>query len=252
MNRKTLFILAAVLFLGIVLSAWLVGRSLQRFKLEDRYISVKGFAEREVKADLVIWTIKVGLGSNDLQEGSASMESAKSKVIQFLMSNGISRSEITEKDLTVQDRQANAYEAPNANYTFRYILRETIEVRSQKVDLVQQVSRKTRNLLNAGVVLSNEEWNGSGLKFIFTKLNQIKPEMLTEAINNAKKAAVQFTRESGTDLGALRKASQGYFSIQDRDEFLSSQNEGGNAYMQGKSDLFKTVRVVISVDYMVD
>lgn len=101
-------------------------------------------------------------------------------------------------------------------------------------------------------MLSNEEWNGSGLKFIYTKLNQIKPEMITEAINNAKNAAAQFTRESNTRLGRLRKASQGFFSIQDRDEFLSSQSEGGNAYAQGRSDLYKTVRVVISVDYTVE
>ncbi|MGV3509095.1 MAG: SIMPL domain-containing protein [Sphingobacteriaceae bacterium] len=252
MSRKLLLIISAITILGIILSAWLIGRSLQRFKIDDRYISVKGFSEREVKADLVIWTLKVGVGSNDLQEGSAAMEAAKMKVREFLRKNGISASEITEKDLTVQDRQANAYESPNSNYTFRYIIRETIEVRSQKVDLVQQVSRKTGELLNAGVALNTEEWNGSGLKFIFTKLNEIKPDMLTEAIKNAKNAAVQFTRESDTNLGTLRKASQGLFSIQDRDEFLSSQNESGNAYALGKSDLFKTVRVVISVEYTVD
>lgn len=118
--------------------------------------------------------------------------------------------------------------------------------------MVQQVSRKTGDLLNAGVVLSTDEWSGSGLKFIFSKLNQIKPKMLTEAINNAKNAAVQFTRESNTQLGTLRKASQGLFSIQDRDDFLSSQNESGHAYPQGKSDIYKTVRVVISVDYTVE
>jgi hypothetical protein len=222
MTRKNLIIVFAGTCLTFILSAWFIGRSIERFKKEDRYISVKGFAEREVKADLVIWTLKVGIGSNDPQEGSAAMETAKSKVIQFLLRNGISRSEITQKDLTVQDRQEHAYEAANARYTFRYLLRESIEVRSQKVDLVQQVSRKTGDLLNAGVVLSTEEWNGAGLKFIFTKLN------------------------------TMRKASQGLFSIQDRDEFLSSQNENGQAYAQGKSDLFKTVRVVISVDYTVE
>lgn len=75
---------------------------------------------------------------------------------------------------------------------------------------------------------------------------------MTEAIKNAKDAAVRFTRESDTHLGALRKASQGLFSVQDRDEFPSSQSESGNAYPQGRSDLYKTVRVIISVDYSVE
>ncbi|MEJ6979372.1 SIMPL domain-containing protein [Pedobacter sp. P351] len=252
MTRTSLFIVSFIVVCGAIFSAWLIGRALERFKKEDRYISVKGFAEREVKADMVIWSLKVGLGSNDLRAGSAAMEIAKNQVIGFLLKNGINSSEITEKDLNVQDRQANAYEAPNANYTFRYIIRETIEVRSQKVDLVQRVSRKTGDLLTAGVVLSTDEWSGSGLKFIFSKLNEIKPKMLTEAINNARNAAVQFTRESNTQLGSLRKASQGLFSIQDRDDFLSSQNESGHAYPPGKSDIYKTVRVVISVDYTVE
>lgn len=250
MDKKPLYIILAVSFFGFIIGAAILARSLERFKKEDRYISVKGFAEREVKADLVIWTMKMGIGTNNLQEGSAEMAANKAKVIQFLIKNGIKASEITEKDIMVQDKQANAYEA--ARITLRYFIQETIEVRSAHVDNVQKVSRKTGDLLNAGVVLTKEEWNGSGLKFIFTKLKQIKPDMLTEAIKNAKDAAIQFTRESGTHLGALRKASQGLFSVQDRDEFLSSQSESGNAYPQGRSDLYKTVRVVISVDYSVD
>lgn len=101
MTRTSLFIVSFLIVFGAILSAWLIGRSLERFKKEDRYISVKGFAEREVKADMVIWSLKVGLGSNDLRSGSAAMETAKDQVIGFLLKNGINSSEITEKDLNV-------------------------------------------------------------------------------------------------------------------------------------------------------
>ena len=110
----------------------------------------------------------------------------------------------------------------------------------------------TSELLNAGVALSTKnDWQGSGLRYIFTKLSDIKPTMIVEAINNAEKAATEFAKESNTSLGKLRRASQGLFSIQDRDESLAGGGEGGG-YDNGTSQLFKKVRVVISADYSLD
>jgi uncharacterized protein len=252
MEKKSTLIIAATIVIGLVLGSFILGKSFERFRKEDRYISVKGFAEREVKADLAIWSIKVRIAYNDLQEGSRSIDVAKNKVIQFLIKNGIDPKEIIQRDLTVSDKQADQYSAPNSGEKLRYIIEETIEVRSNNVDNIQNVSRMTSELLGAGVALSTRnDWQGGGLKFLFTKLNDIKPAMLAEATRNAKSAAVQFTKESDTKLGKMRKASQGLFSIADRDEASSGQGEGGYA-PAGTSDLFKKVRVVISVDYSIE
>ncbi len=252
MERKNIFLVSLSIVAGLIICGYLLGRSLQRFKKEDRYISVKGFSEREVKADLVIWSIKLRVASNDLQEGSKSINASKIKVTTFLTKNGINQNEIIQRDLAVNDRQANEYEPASNVNNFRYTIEETIEVRSNNVDVVQKVSRMTSELLNAGVALSTKnDWTGSGIKFIFTKLNEIKPGMITDAIKNAQSAAEQFTRESHTSLGTIRKASQGLFSIQDRDEFASGQVDG-QYYSQGNSDLFKKIKVVISVDYSIE
>lgn len=250
-KRGNLFIALAIL-LGLIAGAYILGKSLQRFRTDDRFISVKGFAEREVKADLVIWSFKIRITTNDLQEGNASLATATKKVNDFLIKNGISASEITQQDLTVTDKQANEYGGQNTNERFRYIIQETIEVRSNNVDRVQSVSRMTSELLDAGVALSTtNDYRGTGLRFIFTKLNQIKPEMLAEATRNARLAAEEFTKESKTDLGKMRKASQGLFSILDRDESLAGGGEGGY-YASGTSDLYKKIRVVISVEYSIE
>ncbi len=250
-KQKNIFS-AVLLFLGLLIGAYILGKSFERFRKEDRYISVKGFSEREVKADLVIWSIKIRMVNNDLIEGHAALESAKTKVIEFLKNKGVDAKEIIPMNLAVTDRQANEYGQVNQSDRFRYIIEESIEVRSNQVDSIQKISRMTSELLNAGVALSTkDEWRGSGLKFIFTKLNAIKPEMLAEAIQNAKGAAEQFTKESNTYLGKLRKASQGLFSIQDRDASLSGAPEG-DYYSGSTSDLYKKVRVVISVDYSIE
>ena len=93
-------------------------------------------------------------------------------------------------------------------------------------------------------------WLFNALRFIYTKLNEVKPIMLAEATRNAKKAGEEFARESDTRLGKMRKATQGLFSIVDRDASLSGQADGG--YYSGSADIYKKIRVVISVDYSID
>lgn len=248
MDKTAAYIKSISLVIGLILASYILGSSLQRFKSEDRFITVKGFSEKEVKADLAIWTIKIRVVDNDLIKGNSSLELSKKKVVDFLVAKGISTNEINSLDIMVIDNQANEYAANNGN-RMRYIIEETVEVRSNNVDLVQSISRMTNELLSAGVALSTKsDWTGSGLQFIFTQLNTIKPDMIVEAIRNAKDAAVQFAKESDTKLGKLRKASQGLFSIQDRDDTL---NDGGPA-RNGTSGIMKKVRVVISAEYSIE
>lgn len=249
MQKSSSFIVAIAIVAGLTIFAVIIGKSLQRFKSDDRYISVKGFSEREFKSDFVIWSLKVRIATNDLTEGSKSMETSRQKVVRFLTKNGIHLNEITRQGLTVTDRHANEY-APPSGINLRYIIEETVEVRSNNVDTVQKVSRMTNELLDAGVALAgSNEWRGSGLKYLFTKLNSIKPDMLAEATRNAGEAAEQFTKESKTSLGKMRKANQGLFSILDRDESLGGTHDGG--YAANTNDIFKKIRVVISVEYSI-
>ena len=249
MENRNAIIRSFGLVIGITIGALILGQALKRFKSEDKYISVKGFSEREVKSDFVVWTIKTRIANNDLSEGSRAIEEAKNKVIDFLLKNGIKQDEIIQKDLIVNDKKAQEY-GNNIGDSYRFVIDKIIQVRSNDVDNIQKVSRLTDDLLKAGVVLSNRnEFEGS-VKYIFTKLNEIKPEMLSEATKNAKNAAIQFTKESDTELGSLRKANQGLFTIIDRDDFLSGQNNGGYYPLSG-SDLYKKVRVVVNVDYSI-
>ena len=250
MEKRIVLISALAIIIALSLGAMILGSSLKKFRTEDRYISVKGFSEREVKSDFAVWTIRTRIANNDLNAASRDIEEAKNKVIDFLLRNNIKKDEIIQKDLIVNDKKAQEYVDFQSGENFRFLIDNVIQVRSTEVDNIQKVSRMTDELLKAGVVISNRnEFEGS-VKFIFTKLNEIKPVMLTEAIQNAKNAAEQFTRESGTRLGALKKANQGLFSIVDRDQFLSDQTGGGYYPMSG-GDLYKKVRVVINVDYSI-
>jgi len=252
MEKKTALIFAITIFTSLVIGASIIGRSIERFKSEERYISVRGFSEKEVKADLAVWALRLSVASDDLFEASRLIESAKSKAIQFLTQNGMNSDEIIQKDLQVNDRRASEYSPAGTAKTLRYIVTKTIQVRSNNVDNVQKVSCMTDELLRAGVVISSSnEWQGAGVRFIFTKLNEVKPAMLAEATRNARNAGLEFAKESNTNLGKMKKASQGLFTIVDRDQVSAAQPEGGY-YSGGTADLFKKVRVVISVEYSIE
>jgi len=247
MKASGIWIVSIALVLSFGIGGFLVGRSLQRFKTDDRSVSVKGLSEREVKSDLAVWIIQTRMANNDLLEGSKAIDAARNKVVEFLLQNEIKQEEITVEGIVVIDKKAQQYDNFQQGNAFRYLITQNFQIRSNNVDLIQKVSRMTGELLQVGVFLSHTDY-GNPLQFYFTKLNDIKPEMITEATQNARKAAEQFAVENDSKLGQLKKANQGLFTIVDRTASLSG-GEGG--YVSGTNDIMKKVRVVISAEYSI-
>lgn len=245
MKKLDVVILSLCLIVSFGLGGYLIGKSIENFRTGDRTILVKGFAEREVKADLAVWNISCIAASNDLTEGAKRIEHDQKKIVDFLISKGIGKDEIINREIRVNDKLANEYGGYD-NVNFRYVIVKVLQVRSSNVDKVQEVSRLTDELVQAGVVISQNDYSNN-LQYNFTKLNEIKPKMLTEATQNAQEAAATFAAESKVKLGKLKKANQGLFTIVDRDQSLS----GGDAYAGGNADIMKRIRVVISVEYSI-
>ncbi|WP_304236994.1 SIMPL domain-containing protein [Jiulongibacter sediminis] len=232
--------------LALVLHGLFIAYGIQRFRKEDRSISVKGLAEREVMADQAVWTIKTEATVNDLQEGSRRIEASKKQITDFLLENGVKKDEIIQLDLNVTDKEAQAYGNYVGNY--RYLVQNSLQVRSSEVKKIQELSRRTDELLKIGINISSGNAYSPSVQYLFTGLNDIKPAMLSEATANARQAAEEFTKDGNVSLGKLKSASQGLFSIVDRD--ASAQGEGG--YASSTNDIYKKVRVVIHVVYSID
>ncbi|MFN8428726.1 MAG: SIMPL domain-containing protein [Spirosomataceae bacterium] len=251
MNETNKYWIAAAIGLGLILNGFFIGRAVQRFKKEDRSVSVKGFAEKEVKANQAVWTIKTRVTTNDLSDGSREIEASKQKIVNFLIQKGIKKEEIIQQNLSVTDKVAQDYSG--ANYgEYRYIIENTLQVRTGDVDNVQSISRMTDELLKVGVVISNSNDYNPAVQYLYTQLNDIKPQMLSEATQNARKAADQFAKESGVGLGDIKKANQGLFTIIDRDDSNASQGGEGGYSPSSVNDLYKKVRVVVNIEYSID
>ena len=230
-----------LLALGLAGAGLLVRDGLAHFRGGDRFVTVKGIAEREARADLAIWPLRVVAADDDLARASASLAASVQKVRAFLAQQGIDTSQLTVQDFSVSDAYANQY-GGGERAGRRYVIRQTIVVRSTKPEQVLAASQRVAELVNAGVVLSSGgEYGSGGPTFVFSGLNALKPQMIAEATARAREAAQQFARDSRSDLGGIHQASQGVFEILPRDQAQGITEE---------SQIVKTVRVVSTVEYL--
>lgn len=224
----------------MALGGLFVGSGFAKARAADRFVTVKGISEREVRADLAIWPLRIVAADNDLSRAHAQIESSISRIRTFLASNQIDTTQSELQDFSVTDAATNQY-GNGERAGARYVIHQTVIVRSLKPDLVLAASQHVGDLVSAGVVLSSGgEYGNGGPTFVFTGLNKLKPQMIAEATARARESAEQFAKDSHSDIGGIRSASQGVFEILPRD-----QAQG----ISEASQITKTVRVVSTIDY---
>ncbi|GAA4051385.1 SIMPL domain-containing protein [Parerythrobacter jejuensis] len=222
---------AAVVSLGLVSGGYLLGDGLLRAKEADRSVTVRGLAERDVTANLATWTISYSSSSTDLAQAQAKVRRDTDTIRGFFEELGF-------PDEALQPTGANVSSYTNNGVT-KYTVRQRMALRSNDIDLARKAVSQQFDLVSKGVFLEE----GSGMSYSFTQLNKIKPEMVAEATRDARASAEQFAKDSGTDVGSIREATQGYFTIEARD---------GEAGGWGVADSpFKKVRVVTTVNFSI-
>lgn len=225
----------AVLALGLVVGGYTLGNGLVRARDADRSVTVRGLAERDVTADLATWSLSYSAKAADLATAQAEAEQDSQAIRAFFREQGFSPDALQPAGVNVTQY--------NNNGVPEVTVRQTMVLRSNDIPRAQEAARRQFDLVRRGVSLED----GSGISFRFTKLNAIKPEMIAQATRDARASAEQFARDSGTSVGQIKSASQGYFSISPRDASSSGDEEGGGG---GAMDSpYKRVRVVTTVDF---
>jgi hypothetical protein len=218
---------AIILSVGVMVMGWCVKAGIDNFTNKDRKVTVKGLAEREVPADKVTWSISTKETGNDLPTLYERINVQANKIKAFLKQNGLEESEITVNPPSVSDLEAREW--GDNQKPFRYIVNTTITVATTKVEEVNKAIFKQAELLKQGVALDSSYPN-----YEYASFQQMKPEMMSEAIKNAQKTAEQFAEASESKLGKIQTAGQGQFEIENRDE---------------NTPYIKKIRVVTTVTY---
>lgn len=217
--------MAGLIVLGLMLPA-----TAAKLKSYDNFVSVKGLCEKEVQADKVIWPVTFKIAGNDLMQLYSQIESQTAAVRTFLSEGGIPDEEITVAPPKISDKFTQEYGGNDRE--FRYVAGCSVTVCTDEVGKVLSLMASQGELIMKGLAISSE-WDNQP-QFKFEGLNAIKPEMIEEATKNARHAAQKFADDSGSRLGRIKEASQGTFSIEDRDSSTPS---------------VKKVRVVTYVSY---
>lgn len=222
---------AALLTIGLIVLGYSLRGGIESFIEKERVVSVKGLAEKEVAANKVTWPLTFKVVGNDLTDLYNHIKQGNRTITAYLKSNGISEDEISINAPEIIDMKAERYNSNNTPY--RYNVTSIIIVTSNQVDKVRQLLAEQSELLKQGIALTSDDYRYS-IQYEYTLLNDIKPQMIEEATRAARQAGEQFAKDSDSRLGKIKRASQGQFSISDRD---------------ANTPHIKHIRVVTTVDY---
>jgi hypothetical protein len=218
---------------SIALAGYFVGNMHKTGQKFDRYVQVKGLSEREVPADLAVWPMNVTLTGNELAPLKRQLEQQINTVYQFFLDQGFTEEELTKGITNINDTRADIYNRTNPPPENRYIAISELTVRTKDVAKLQKALTESLDLIAKDILLgSKNSWRP--IEYIFTGLNDLKPSMIEEATKNAREVAEKFARDSEAQVGEIRIARQGLFTIEDRDQ---------------NTPQIKIVRVVSTIDF---
>lgn len=223
-------IAAGILAVGMIAGGYLLGDGLRRSREADRAVTVRGLAERDVTADLATWTIAYSATAPDLASAQASVDNDSKQIRAFFGELGFPADALQPTGVNVTTMTDNGVTS--------FTVRQRMALRTTDIRRAQDAVRRQFDLVRRGVMLEE----GSGMAYTFTGLNAIKPQMVAEATKDARRSAEQFAKDSGTSVGGIKNATQGYFEVTARD------GDSGGGW--GVSDSpYKKVRVVTTIDF---
>ena len=225
---------AALLAIGLIILGTQIQKGINNFVEKDRIVTVKGLAEMEVPANKVTWPLMYKEVGNVLTALYNRINATNTAIVEFLKKKGITEEEISINAPEIIDMQAERYVGENK--TYRYNVTTVITVTSAKVDLVRSLISEQSELLKQGIAITGGDYRYQ-IQYDYTSLNEIKPKMIEEATKNAREAALKFAKDSDSELGKIRRASQGQFSIDNRD---------------ANTPYIKRIRVVTTIDYLLE
>ena len=228
--KDSLLSLGLTLMVGLTLAGYLVSDGIKTIKTADRYVTVKGLSEKNVKADMAAWNIVFMSQGATFDKAIAGNKVDQEKIVGYLKGQGLEDGNI---EIGTPRVQQNLYNQNVAGSDMRYSIEHSILIKSKDVGLIKTIATRSSEILQLGVALSG--WNEPN--YYFTSLNAIKPGMIAEATVNARKAAEKFAQDSASKVGKIKKARQGQFSFH------------GVAGLEQITQIDKIVRVVITVDY---
>ncbi len=199
---------AAALAAGLIISSLILGWSYRGSKKADEAITVTGSAKRRISSDLVVWSAGVSVQSPQLADSYKQLSDNIPRIKQYLLGKGIPEDQMTVSSITtttIKGRDSDGNETSEIN---GYSLSQQIEVKSTDVAKISQVARESTELINQGILIES-----GAPRYYYTKIGDLKVEMLGEAAKDAKERAEKIASSTGNSIGSVRSAKMGVLQI---------------------------------------
>jgi hypothetical protein len=238
-------IASIIIGISIITSIFILGNSYQNRNKKDDIISVTGLGSKDFTSDLIVWTGYVKENSLELKDAYDKLEKNVVEIKNYLKSKDITDNELVFNAVNINEDYEYIYDDEGrSRRIFRgYTLNQNFTIESKNVERVEKVSREVTELINKGIQLSSFE-----PRYYYTKLSELKLQMVEEATADAKARAEKIATAAGSKLGELQKAEMGVFQItgQNSDEEYSW---GGNFNTTSKN---KTASLTMKLNYSID
>lgn len=225
---------SSIVAVAIVLLGLCIKAGIDNYAYRDRSVSVRGLAETDVPADHVTCPLVFKESGDDLPALYNVINRKSEAIVEFIGQNGIEKEDISVSAPEVVDMQTERY--GNENVRARYICTAVVTISTDLVDAVRALLTHQSELLKQGIAFTGDDYRYQ-INYEFTKLNELKPEMIETATKNARAAAQKFALDSDSKLGGIKRASQGLFTVESRD---------------ANTPFIKHVRVVTTVEYYLE
>lgn len=239
-------LVALVFGVAIVIGSYLLGNAVKNRNVSDGTVSVTGLGKADFTSDLIVWEGSFSKERSDLQQAYSDLENDKKIIADYLKSKGITEDEIVYKAVMSRKNTKSLY-SETGNFMgeefLGYVLTQPVQIESKDVEKVEKISREITELLNKGI-----QFYSNPPRYYYTKLADLKIEMISKATEDARIRAERIAENSGGKLGDLISARMGVFQITGQNS-NEEYSWGGTYNTEAKE---KTASITMKLDYEVD
>ena len=207
-EKNNLLNAGIALAIGLVLSSFIFGWFYSKTRRGDEAITVTGSAKKRITSDLVIWSAGVSAQAPQLADAYKQLADSIPKIKQYLLSKGLPEEQMTVSSISTTTIKRKDSDGNETAEVTGYSLTQEIEIHSNDVQKISQVAREATELINQGILIES-----TAPKYYYTKIGDLKIEMLGEAAKDAKERAERIASSTGNKIGSVRSAKMGVLQI---------------------------------------
>ena len=208
---KKEIISSVIVALGLCCAGILVYCGLSNIAFKDRFVTVKGLSEKDVQADYVSWPLHFAVSGNNLQQLSLDRSQQAQRIETFLQQKGFTAEDMHRGTVSLNDNWDNYYTTRRPE--FHYTLNSSVVLSTRKVSLLVSNPDLVNEMIEKGILV--QSW---GMDYQYKSLTELKPSMVAEATQNARVVAQRFADDAQCQLGSIRNANQGQFTMENDSE----------------------------------